>query len=183
MEAFLSLGRPEHKNDRNHSCPFDIFSQFAQLNYVSFYSLQKGKAAEEFKYSTAGMKLIDYTEELKDFADTSALIENLDLVISVDTSVAHLAGALCKLVWRLLPFVPDWRWMLDREDSPWYPSMRLFRQSSLDNWQSVITRIIKELKVFYIKHSFSIAPKRIRCHPFYPIFLKEICFFTGNYLE
>ena len=75
---------------------------------------------------------------LHDFSDTAALIENLDLVISIDTSVAHLAGALGKPVWTLLPFVPDWRWLLNRDDSPWYPTMKLFRQPSLGDWESVI---------------------------------------------
>jgi ADP-heptose:LPS heptosyltransferase len=76
------------------------------------------------------MNLIDYTDEFHDFSDTGALIENLDLIVSVDTAVAHLAGALGKSVWVLLPYVPDWRWMLNRGDSPWNPTMRLFRQPS-----------------------------------------------------
>ena len=92
------------------------------------------------------MQIIDYTEEIADFSDTAALIQNLDLIISVDTAVAHLAGALGKPVWTLLPFVPDWRWMLEREDSPWYPTMRLFRQPSPGDWESVIVRIKEALK-------------------------------------
>ena len=76
------------------------------------------------------MRIVDYTGEINDFSDTAAFIENLDLVITVDTAVAHLSGALGKPVWTLLPAVPDWRWMLDREDSPWYPTMKLFRQSA-----------------------------------------------------
>ena len=83
--------------------------------------------------------------EFTDFADTAAAIANLDLVISVDTSVAHLAGAMNKPVWTLLPFNPDWRWMLDRPDTPWYPSMRLFRQTEPKDWQSVIERVKTEL--------------------------------------
>jgi len=92
------------------------------------------------------MKLIDYTEEINDFSDTAAFIENLDLIISVDTAVAHLAGALGKPVWTLLPFVPDWRWLLKREDSPWYPTMRLFRQSSSGDWEPVMARVLVELQ-------------------------------------
>jgi tetratricopeptide (TPR) repeat protein len=141
-------GRPEHKNDRNRSCRLDIFSPLAEIADISFYSLQKGEAAQQAKNPPAGMTLIDYTEEINDFADTAALIENLDLIVSVDTSVVHLAGALGKPVWTLLPFVPDWRWMLNREDSPWYPTMRLFRQPSPGDWDSVITRISKELKLY-----------------------------------
>lgn len=90
--------------------------------------------------------VIDLTGEIRDFADTAALIQNLDLVISIDTAVAHLAGALGKPVWTLLPFVPDWRWLLDREDSPWYPTMRLFRQPSPGDWHSVISRVGEELR-------------------------------------
>ena len=86
-------------------------------------------------------KLIDYTAELAtDFADTAGLISQLDLVITVDTAVAHLAGAMGKKVWVLLPFVPDWRWLLDREDSPWYPTMRLFRQKVKGDWAEVMER-------------------------------------------
>jgi hypothetical protein len=88
---------------------------------------------------------VDYTDELEDFADTAALIMNLDLVITVDTSVAHLAGALGRPVWTLLNRDPDWRWLLEREDSPWYPTMRLFRQPVLGDWASVIRRVAGEL--------------------------------------
>jgi hypothetical protein len=83
---------------------------------------------------------------LHDFSDTAALIDEMDLVISVDTSVAHLAGALGKEVWILLPYVPDYRWMLDREDSPWYPTAKLFRQSIMSEWGSVIDDILHLLK-------------------------------------
>src|SRR6202030_4014001 len=82
--------------------------------------------------------ILHFGDALKDFSDTAALISNLDLVISVDTSVAHLAGALGKPVWVLLTHVPDWRWLLDRDDSPWYPTARLFRQSGTGEWDAVI---------------------------------------------
>lgn len=83
---------------------------------------------------------------LADFSDTAAVIQELDLVISVDTAVAHLAGALGKPIWVLIPFASDWRWMLEREDSPWYPTMRLFRQPKPGDWASVIRRVAGELK-------------------------------------
>jgi tetratricopeptide (TPR) repeat protein len=133
-------GNPAHKNNRNRSINLARLAPLGRVPGVRLVSLQKGDAAAEAKAPPSGMELIDRTEELKDFADTAALIANLDLVISVDTAVAHLAGAMGKPVWTLLPFVAEWRWLQEREDSPWYPSMRLFRQSSLGDWDSVITR-------------------------------------------
>ena len=127
------------------ACSLETLSDLSQCKDITFYSLQKGDAAGQAKSPPGGMNLIDYTDEIYDFSDTAALIENLDLVISVDTAVAHLAGALGKPVWTLLPFVPDWRWLLNREDSPWYPTMRLFRQPSSGDWKSVIERVKEEL--------------------------------------
>jgi ADP-heptose:LPS heptosyltransferase len=92
------------------------------------------------------MKVVDHSAELTDYGETAGLVENLDLVIAVDTSVAHLAGAMGKLVWVMLPAAPDWRWMLGREDSPWYPSMRLFRQEKRGEWASVIERMAEALR-------------------------------------
>jgi ADP-heptose:LPS heptosyltransferase len=96
-------------------------------------------------------QIIDLQDEQEDFADTAAIVANLGLVISIDTSVAHLAGALSKPVWILLSKSPDWRWMLDREDSPWYPTARLFRQSTLGNWQDVVARVEGELRELVAK--------------------------------
>jgi tetratricopeptide (TPR) repeat protein len=127
-------------------CSLDTFAPLAQLEGISFYSLQKGEAVKETVNTPKGMQLYDYTDEINDFSDTAALIENLDLVISIDTSVAHLAGALGKPVWTLLPFVPDWRWLLNREDSPWYPTMKLFRQPSLGDWKNVIDKVLVNLQ-------------------------------------
>ena len=115
---------------------------------LSFTVLQKGEASGHATNSPKGMKLVDYTKDIHDFSDTAAIISNMDLIISVDTAVAHLAGALGKPVWILLPFVPDWRWMKDREDSPWYPTMRLFRQPSSGDWQSVMRHVEEALKKF-----------------------------------
>ena len=89
--------------------------------------------------------LVDLTASITDLADTATLLAQLDLIISVDTVVAHLAGALGRPIWTLLPFVPDWRWGLEREDTPWYPSMRLFRQPTVGDWDSVIRRVVEEL--------------------------------------
>jgi tetratricopeptide (TPR) repeat protein len=140
-------GRPAHTNDRNRSMKLARLAPLGQAPGVRFFSLQKGEAAAEAKTPPLGMELVDWTQELKDFADTAALIANLDLVIAVDTAVAHLAGAMGKPVWTLLPFVPDWRWMLQRQDSPWYPTMRLFRQPCRGDWDSVIARVVDALSL------------------------------------
>jgi ADP-heptose:LPS heptosyltransferase len=99
--------------------------------------------------------LIDWTSDLQDLTDTAALIANLDLVISVDTAVAHLAGALGKPTWLLLPYSPDWRWMWQREDSPWYPKLRLFRQATPGDWSTPIQRIATELRKLAAPASFT----------------------------
>lgn len=145
-------GSKTHKKDRFRSCSLEMFAPLSQLTGITLYSLQKGESSQEAEIAAKRMNLIDYTEEINDFSDTAALIESLDLVISVDTAVAHLAGALGKPVWTLLPFVPDWRWMLTREDSPWYPTMRLFRQPSFEEWESVIEKVTDELLKFLSKH-------------------------------
>lgn len=139
-------GNPKYKADQSRSFDLATFMPLARLEDITFYSLQKGKAAEQIKNPPDGMKIVDYMDEVIDFEDTAGLIINLDLIISVDTSVAHLAGALGKAVWTLLPFSPDWRWMLNREDSPWYPTMRLFRQYSSGNWEPVIEEVLHTLQ-------------------------------------
>jgi len=106
-------------------------------------SLQQAARAEEL--AALGVDVFDAGPQLSDFAETAALIANLDLVISVDTAVAHLAGALGAPVWTLLAFPPDWRWLLGREDSPWYPSMRLFRQRQPGDWASVTDAVREAL--------------------------------------
>jgi hypothetical protein len=140
-------GDSKFKNDRLRSCALTTFSPLAKFEGTTYFSLQKGETAEQAKTPPEGMEIIDFTDEIKDFGDTAGLIENLDLIISVDTAVAHLAGALGKPVWTLLTFASDWRWMLDRKDSPWYPTMKLFRQPSAGDWQSVIERVKKELEI------------------------------------
>jgi Tfp pilus assembly protein PilF len=137
-------GSPKHGNDRNRSMKLTDLAPLAHVDGVRVFSLQKGEAAIQAK-GTAAPELIDWTEELNDFADTAGLIANLDLIISVDTSVAHLAGAMGKPVWLLLPFVAEWRWMVGRDDSPWYPTMRLFRQSAAGDWEGVARRASERL--------------------------------------
>jgi hypothetical protein len=137
-------GRATHSNDRHRSIPLSKFAPLAKVKSAAFYSLQKGEAANQMP--PAGLEITDWTADLHDFADTAALIENLDMVLTVDTAVAHLAGAMGKPTWLLLPYIPDWRWLLDREDSPWYPSMRLFRQPAYGEWDSVIRDVAEQLK-------------------------------------
>lgn len=139
-------GRPQHDNDRNRSMRLEDFLPLAKIRGVSLYSLQKGPAEEALAAPPKGMTLTPLGGRFADFADTAAAIANLDLVISVDTAVAHLAGAMGKPVWTLLPRVPDWRWMLEREDSPWYPTMRLFRQETAGDWERVIAAVAKALR-------------------------------------
>jgi Tfp pilus assembly protein PilF len=136
-------GNPDHTNDHNRSIPLAKFAPLAQAPGVHFICLQKGNGSEQ--PPPAGLKLINHTSEIFDYADTAGLIANLDLVIAADTSVAHLAGALGKPVWTLLPFNPDLRWMLQRTDSPWYPTMRLFRQPHLADWDSPISAVTQKL--------------------------------------
>jgi tetratricopeptide (TPR) repeat protein len=140
-------GNPTHKNDRNRSISPASFAPFANVPGITFFSLQKGPAAAETKNPPPGLKITDWTEDLPDFAATAALISNLDLVVTVDTAVAHLAGAIGKPVWTLLPFVPDWRWLWNRTDTPWYPTMRLFRQPARGDWNSVIALVADELRL------------------------------------
>lgn len=129
---------------RFRAFPPHLLPHLLRAENVLFYSLQVG-SRQSLKSIIDAPNVIDLTREIRDFADTAALILNLDLVISIDTAVAHLAGALGKPVWTLLPFVPDWRWLLEREDSPWYPTMRLFRQPSPGDWHSVISRVSEKL--------------------------------------
>jgi len=139
-------GNPGFKQNCYRNIPLEIIALLSLVPGVTLYSLQMGKEAQEAKNPPDGLKLIDLTEDIHDFSDTASLIENLDLIVSVDTAVAHLAGALGKPVWTLLAFSPEWRWLLNREDSPWYPTMRLFRQSSPRDWRTVIDRVICEIR-------------------------------------
>ncbi len=131
-----------HRNDRNRSCPLGAFLPLIDVPGVRLFSLQKD-TADDAPPLPGGIE--DLSGELGDFADTAAAMSHMDLVISVDTSVVHLAGAMGRPVWVLLPHSPDWRWMLDREDSSWYPTMRLFRQAEPGNWQEVAARVAQAL--------------------------------------
>jgi len=139
-------GNPHHKNDHNRSLFLADLLPFLpdQFEYIS---LQKEIRAADQLILDANPRIISFSSHLIDFHDTAALIQDLDLVITVDTSVAHLSGALGKKTLLLLPSVPDWRWLLDREDSPWYLSMLLFRQTTIGDWSSALGRI-----KFFLSH-------------------------------
>jgi hypothetical protein len=137
-------GSATHPNDRNRSTTLGNFAPLSRVNNAVFYSLQKGEAGGHLP--PAGLSISNFTSELSDLADTAALIQNLDLVITVDTSIAHLAGAMGKPVWVILPSNPDWRWMYNRTDSPWYPTMRLFRQRKPNDWTAMLEEIVLVLR-------------------------------------
>ncbi len=139
-------GNPGNKNDIRRTSGLQPFLPLLQIPDIAFYSLQVGANSQDLATLPEGICIQDLSPKLCDFAVTAAVINALDLVITIDTSVAHLAGALGQKTWVLLPFIPDWRWLLEREDSPWYPTMRLFRQSSLGNWSEVFARVAKELQ-------------------------------------
>jgi tetratricopeptide (TPR) repeat protein len=138
-------GNPKYSDDLIRSIPWPLIGTLLESEGVRFFSLQLGAAASRLTASET--PIIDLQAAIKDMADTAALISRLDLVITVDTAVAHLSGALAKPTWVLLPLVPDWRWLMGREDSPWYPTARLFRQPEFGDWRSVIERVRSELSL------------------------------------
>jgi len=132
--GIIWAGNPDHPNDHNRSCRLANFAPLAQIPGVSWFLLQKGPATIQAIWPPQGMNPQTLGGDLYDLAETAAVIANMDLVISVDTAVCHIAGAMRTPVWTLLPYAADWRWQLDREDSPWYPTMRLFRQARPGDW-------------------------------------------------
>ncbi|WP_321899591.1 glycosyl transferase family 8 [Paraburkholderia heleia] len=142
--ALVWAGRPSHLNDANRSL---ALSQLAALAVpgVSLVALQKGPAAAQAAQPPAGMPIVSLSNEIRDFEDTAAILSVVDLLISVDSSPVHLAGALGRPCWVMLPFVPDWRWLMDRPDTPWYPHTRLFRQSRRGDWDGVLATMRESL--------------------------------------
>ena len=134
-------GNPEHANDANRSMPLAVLTQLLHCPNVTWVSLQKPTPAADMQALADSPQIRRYGEQLGDYGDTAGLMANLDLVIGVDTSVVHLAGAMGKPVWIMLTKVPEWRWQLARQDSPWYPSARLFRQTSAGDWGELLQRV------------------------------------------
>jgi len=144
LVALVWAGRPTHFNDANRSLALSELAPLA-LPGVTFLSIQKGPAAAQALSPPPGMSLVSLSDEINDFEDTAAILTLADLLISVDSSPVHLAGALGRPAWVMLPFVPDWRWLLGRSDTPWYRDVRLFRQPSRGNWGAVMSTIASEL--------------------------------------
>lgn len=147
LVALVWAGRPTHTNDANRSASLATLAPLAMAG-ITFVSIQKGPKAVDAATPPPGMALIDLGAEIADFDDTAAILSLVDLLISVDSSPVHLAGALGRPAWVMLPFVPDWRWLTERADSPWYPSLRLFRQSAYGDWDGVAQRLAAALGDF-----------------------------------
>jgi tetratricopeptide (TPR) repeat protein len=143
--ALAWSGRATHVNDRNRSLTLTQLQPLLSLDAVSFVSVQRDLRPADTEALSSHSHIVHLGDQLTDFADTTAVLALVDLVICVDTSVAHLAGALGRPTWVMLPFQPDWRWTLDREHSPWYPATRLFRQPTAGDWTSVVARVREEL--------------------------------------
>jgi Flp pilus assembly protein TadD len=138
-------GRPTHPNDSRRSVALAMLNGFAKLNNIALVSMQKVVPDRDKSTLSEFPGMLDVADALTDFGQTAALISALDLVVTVDSAAGHLAGALGKPVWVMMPTPSDWRWLLDREDSPWYPSMRMFRQPRPGDWGSVVARVTQEL--------------------------------------
>jgi ADP-heptose:LPS heptosyltransferase len=143
-------GNPGFGGDRHRSVPLLHYASLAQIDGVKLFSLQKGAGTEQLA-RVADRVPVSVLEPLDEgggaFMDTAAVMKSLDLVITSDTAIAHLAGALAVPVWVAIPFAPDWRWLLGRTDNPWYPTMRLFRQPEPGNWQHVFQRMAESLAI------------------------------------
>lgn len=139
-------GNPNHESDCSRSVRLEQLARLAEAPQVALFSLQRGPGREQLDDPPPGLEMVNLEQPDGDLLDTVAAIMNLDLVISIDSMVAHLAGALGRPVWVLLAYAPDWRWLLDREDSPWYPTMRLFRQTRPGDWDSVVQRVAEALR-------------------------------------
>jgi hypothetical protein len=142
-------GRPTHNNDRRRSASLAAFAPIAALPRVALVSLQKGPSTDQAGRYYGRAPLINVGAEIDDYDDTMALLDCLDVVVTVDTSVGHLAAAMGRPVWILLATAPDWRWLLGRSDSPWYPTVRLFRQTVARQWGDVMERVAAELRAWF----------------------------------
>jgi hypothetical protein len=146
--ALAWAGSGAHANDRNRSIALSRLTPLLDVKHANFVSIQRELRGEDAEPLARTPRLMHIGDALDDFEDTAAVAALVDVVISVDTSVVHLAGALGRPTWILLPFCPDWRWLLDRDDSPWYPTAQFFRQPTPGDWDSVIARVKDALSEF-----------------------------------
>jgi len=141
-------GEPRQGDDRKRSVTLAMLAPLKDTPGATFYSLQKGAGAAQASSPPEGMRFVDLSPQIRDFTDTASFIAQLDLVVTVDTSVANLAGAMGAPTWVLLSTVPDWRYHLERDTTPWYPTMRLFRQATDGDWAGVVERVAQALRAF-----------------------------------
>jgi ADP-heptose:LPS heptosyltransferase len=144
--AICWAGRPTHFNDANRSLNLNAFTSLMD-NGATFISIQKGPATKQLEAHQSRPNLMNLDSLINDFEDTAAILSLCDLLISVDSSPVHLAGAVGCPAWVMLPFVPDWRWLINRSDTPWYPGHRLYRQAKIGDWDSVISAIRHDLNI------------------------------------
>lgn len=144
LVCLVWAGRPTHLNDANRSMSLEALAPLARPD-ITFLSIQKGPTEAAAQSPPAGMNLVSLSADIQDFEDTAAILTLADLLISVDSSPVHLAGALGRPAWVMVPSVPDWRWLLGREDTPWYPSVRIIRQSSAGDWAELVERLARNL--------------------------------------
>ncbi len=145
LVALAWAGRPQLYNGQNRAVSLATLAPLA-MEGVTFLAVQKGPQAAEANAPPAGMNLLSLSDEIADFEDTAAILSIADLLISIDSAPAHLAGALGRPAWVMLGYVADWRWLLDRDDSPWYPTLRLFRQEARGDWTGVVRRLAAALE-------------------------------------
>jgi hypothetical protein len=139
-------GRPAHNNDRNRTVLLADLAPLDEVPGIALLALQKGPRTGQAGGWFGRAPLINLGAEIETYDDTMAILRNIERLVTVDTSVAHLAGAMGRPVWIILPFAPDWRWLLQREDTPWYPTARLFRQSGPRRWDDVLQRVVAALR-------------------------------------
>ncbi len=141
-------GRPTHNNDLNRSISLETLAPVAALDGIALVSIQKGPATSQIAGYAGHAPLIDLDKQIGDFTDTMAIIDGLDLLLTVDTAIGHFAGAMGRPAWVMLPYAPDWRWMLGRGDTPWYPTLRLFRHPAPRRWDLLVPEVAAELRRF-----------------------------------
>jgi hypothetical protein len=145
--GLIWAGNRAHTGDRERSMDLASLAALAAVEGVALVALQKGPSQAQVGAYFGRAPLLNLGPELRDFRDTMAVLEALDLLVSVDTGVVHLAGAMGKPAWVLLAFAADWRWLLERDDSPWYPSVRLFRQPAAGDWEAAVAQVVAALSL------------------------------------